>query len=73
MRIKVIDKNTGKPWRKEDIQGEDWYTFDHRTKLDGFAIDEDDCLLLCDSSGNHIDVPNWHHRFAITIVCDIEA
>jgi len=57
MKLIVIDPKTSEYPDLEKYKDQDWYTFDHRLRLDGFSIDEDGCLLLSDRCGNSIYVP----------------
>lgn len=57
MKLIVTDPKTGEYPDLDKFKDQEWYTFDHRLRLDGFAIDEDGCLLLSDRCGNSIYVP----------------
>ena len=62
----VIDKNTGREANPSEIaQNEDWANNLIWCDMDGFAIQEDGCLILLDECGRFVYCPSG--RFEVML------
>ena len=65
MKFRVIDRQTGQPADLEKIALEDWAKRLTYCDMEGFAIAEDDCLLLLDECGKYAYCPEG--RFEVVM------
>ena len=62
--FRIIDNNTGKPVNLEKLVEEDWVKDNIvYCDIEGFAITDEDKLILCDECGNFVFCPT--DRFTV--------